>query len=64
MQVVDKWMGKVHVNEASSWKLFGSIAVLKCFLFRNILKYYFFILKKLFLILVYQNDFKILKLLI
>jgi hypothetical protein len=63
MQVVDKWMGKVHVNEASSWKLFGSIAVLKCFLFRNILKYYFF-LKKLFLILVYQNDLKISKILI
>jgi len=56
-------MGKVHVNEASSWKLFGSIAVLKCFLFRNILKYYFF-LKKLFLILVYQNDLKISKILI
>jgi len=63
MQVVDKWMGKVHVNEASSWKLFGSIAILKCFLFKNILKYYFF-LKKLFLILVYQNDLKISKILI
>jgi len=65
MQVVDKWMGKVHVNEASSWEtIWKFFYFLKYFLFRNILKYYFFIFKKLFLILVYQNDFKILKLLI
>jgi hypothetical protein len=67
MQAVDKWMGKVHVNEASSretiWK-YSCFYFVKYFLFRNVLKYYFFIFKKLFLILMYQNDLKIQKILI
>jgi hypothetical protein len=33
----------------------------KCFLYGNALKWYFFILKKLFLISAYQNDQKTLK---
>jgi hypothetical protein len=34
------------------------MVILKCFLFKNILKY-FFIFKKLFLTLKYQNNLKI-----